>query len=204
MTAVIHDPQLERTLIRRRKRLGLDRFDEVWEGVYVVSPAPNNEHQQIAGTLDTILRVVIEWGRLGTVLPAPNISDRRRGWRQNFRVPETAVFLNGAAAVNCRTHWQGGPDFCVEISSAAERIREKLAFYAAVGTREVLLIERRPWRLELFRLGGDELISTGQSTAENSLWLHAEQVPLEFRLTAGDSRPTIQVRRHDDSESWTI
>ena len=36
MSAVIADPDLERSLIRRRAR-GEDRYDEVWEGVYVVN-----------------------------------------------------------------------------------------------------------------------------------------------------------------------
>ena len=33
-------------LIRERRECGGDRYDEVWDGVYVMSPLADNEHQQ--------------------------------------------------------------------------------------------------------------------------------------------------------------
>ena len=47
MTMLIKDPRLEENLIEARKRTDADRWDEVWDGVYVVSPLPNIEHQEI-------------------------------------------------------------------------------------------------------------------------------------------------------------
>ena len=38
MVALIQDPQLEQELIAKRRETGADRYDEVWEGVYVMSP----------------------------------------------------------------------------------------------------------------------------------------------------------------------
>ncbi|HXH56843.1 hypothetical protein [Iamia sp.] len=36
-------------LIDERRRNGVDRFDEVWEGVYVVNPPPSSPHSTVAG-----------------------------------------------------------------------------------------------------------------------------------------------------------
>jgi hypothetical protein len=54
MTMLIKDPRLEENLIESRKRTDADRWDEVWEGVYVVSPLPNIEHQEIVSCFDTL------------------------------------------------------------------------------------------------------------------------------------------------------
>jgi hypothetical protein len=48
MSVLIRDRTMGRSLIARRKARGLDRHDEVWDGVYVMPPMPNNEHQAIA------------------------------------------------------------------------------------------------------------------------------------------------------------
>ena len=45
MTALINDPKLEEKLIAKRQAAGADKFDEVWDGVYVMSPLANDEHQ---------------------------------------------------------------------------------------------------------------------------------------------------------------
>jgi len=46
----------------------------------------------------------------------------------------------------------GGPDFAVEILNPGDRTPEKLPFYASVNVRELLVVDRDPWSLELFRL----------------------------------------------------
>ena len=51
MDTLILDPhQSERLLVERHARR-LDRFDEVWEGVYVMAPAPNDEHRQVTARI---------------------------------------------------------------------------------------------------------------------------------------------------------
>ncbi len=53
-------------LIAERKRLGIDRYDEVWEGMYVMPSAPNNDHQQIVDDLGDILTIVVKLPGLGS------------------------------------------------------------------------------------------------------------------------------------------
>jgi len=204
MTAIIHDRDLERALIRRRQRLGHDLRDEVWDGVYVMSPFPRNRHQRIAGELDTILRIVVQWTGRGIVLPGANISDREDDWKQNYRIPDCCVFVNGTSAQDRDTHWLGGPDFCVEIASPDETIEEKLPFYASVGTREVLLLLRSPRRLRLMQLEGTALGTVGDSTTENPAWLESSIVPLAFRLAGVPKASTLEVRRTDEPGEWAI
>jgi len=203
MTGIINDPHELQQLIRRRRRLGIDRHDEVWDGVYIVSPQPNNEHQQVVYLLSLSFGISIQLPGLGLVLPGINVSERAEGWTKNYRCPAVAVFLNGTSAQNLGTHWLGGPDFAVEVLSKGDRARKKFAFYAAVGTRELLLIDRRPWALELYRLDGGELRLVGKSTLESPDVLASGVLPLSFRLAEGQPRPTISVAHADGVQAWS-
>jgi hypothetical protein len=98
MPTLINDPVLEEALIADRRERGIDRFDEVWEGVYVMAPIANNEHQNIIGGLILILGTLIVLPRLGRVLPGANVSDQLDDWTHNYRVPDVLVFLNGNPA----------------------------------------------------------------------------------------------------------
>ena len=44
---LVRDPQPKEfeALLERRRQLGQDRYDEVWDGVYVMNPAPSYEHR---------------------------------------------------------------------------------------------------------------------------------------------------------------
>ena len=79
MATLIQHMDLSRQLIAERRRSGHDRFDEVWEGVYVMNPLPDNEHQELRGRLTHLLMTVIWEPRLGRVMPGANISDRQTG-----------------------------------------------------------------------------------------------------------------------------
>jgi Uma2 family endonuclease len=204
MAALIQDVDLSRQLIAERRRLGHDRFDEVWEGVYVMNPLPNNEHQELQGHLNSLLQTVVWESQLGRVMPGANISDRQAGWKKNYRCPDVVVFLRGSKAIDCDTFWFGGPDFAVEIASPGDRSREKLEFYAKVGTRELLLVDRKPWALELYRLDSEKLLRVARSTLAKRDWLTSEVVPLKWRLTAGKTRPEIEAVHTSSRKKWRV
>src|SRR5438105_1031774 len=138
MKLVICDPDDLRRLIRRRRKTGADRFDEVWDGVYVMSPLADYEHMELAGRLVHSFYEAIDPARLLTMAPGANVSDRRVKWTRNYRCPDVLVFLKGNKAELCKTHWYGGPDLAIEILSPRDRSRQKFAFYARVGVRELL------------------------------------------------------------------
>ena len=55
-------------IIRDRQKKGIDGHDEVWDGVYIVSPFASNPHQTIVTRLTHILCSVIEDEGRGVVL----------------------------------------------------------------------------------------------------------------------------------------
>jgi Uma2 family endonuclease len=134
VAATILDPRVEERLIAERRATGLDRFDEVWDGVYVMAPWPNDEHQKIVGFLQTVLGILIQLTGRGEVRPGINLSDRPADWTKNFRVPDVVVFFKSGNGVCHGAFWTGGPDFAVEIVSEGEDPKAKFAFYGGLGT----------------------------------------------------------------------
>jgi Uma2 family endonuclease len=206
MPMLIHDRDLERRLIARRRRLGHDRLDEVWEGVYVMSPLADDEHQAITTRLAAILDLAVGIEHAYQVRAGINVSDRTEGWKQNYRCPDVAVFLPDTHAVCHGVFWHGGPDLAVEIRSKGDRARKKRGFYAAVGTRELLIVDRGPsWGLELYRLREGRLESVGRATAENGVVLVSEVVPLAFGLeSVPGRRPAVRVEHADGARTWRV
>ena len=204
MPRVILQPEQFKRLLRRRRAMGGDLYDEVWDGVYVMSPLADNQHQKIGLDLATAFKMADLGEPEVQIFHGTNVSDRREGWRKNYRCPDVAVFLPGNPAEDRGTHWLGGPDFAVEILSPRDRSRKKFDFYAKVGVRELLFVERQPWRLELYRRDAEGWALAGTSSAETSESLASRVLPLTFRLLPGKPRPQIAVARADGARTWTI
>jgi Uma2 family endonuclease len=204
MATVSTDNLTEDQRIAQRQAWGADRWDEVWDGVYSMSPLPNIEHQFLVAKLTAILQAVLDAANPGIVFAGVNVSDREEGRAHDYRCPDVAVVLPGGPAQNCETHWCGGPDFLVEIVSPDDRSRQKLDFYARIGVRELFIVDRTPWALELYRLKEDELQSIGQSVVESPVQLQSTVLPLNFRLIAGQPRPVIEVVHQDGGQTWRI
>ena len=210
MATVIHDTDLEKRLQAERAATGADRYDEVWEGTYMMAPMPNNEHQHFVGRLTRILdELVTDHGR-GIVLPGTNVSDRVENWQKNYRVPDVAVFLDqsvvpeATAAQNHGSFWLGGPDLAIEVVSENDLSREKLEFYARTGTRELLIIDRAPWQLELYHLNQATLKMTDRATLDETTNIQLRTCPLQLELQAADPRPQLLATSTIDDRTWTI
>lgn len=123
-------PELE-ALLERRHRLGLDLFDEVWEGVYHMVPGPGPLHaafdQQLAELLGPLARAA------GLVPVGPfNL-----GSSDNYRVPDRGLL---------RERWEStkfvpSAALVVEIVSPDDESWAKLDFYAKQGVEEVLIVD---------------------------------------------------------------
>jgi Uma2 family endonuclease len=204
MDTLVLDPYVSDRLLRERRDRGIDVYDEVWEGVYVMAPAPNDEHQEIELNLARPLLEVVQDGRLGAVRTRVNLASDPKDWEHDYRIPDVVVFLKGSPAVCHDTFWSGPPDFIVEIVSPNDKTREKLAFYAKIGTRELLLIDRDPWQLELYRLQGKMLALAAKLRPGDTDAIAGEVLPLRFRLVPGSPRPTIEVTATDLQRTWNI
>jgi len=124
-------PELE-ALLERRRRAGVDRLDEVWQGVLHMVPGPNVEHsfisQQLAVLLDAPAR------RAGLL---PGMGEFNLGESEHdFRVPDGGLHRPGAAGV-----WLSTAALVVEILSPGDESWQKLGFYAVHHVDEVLLVD---------------------------------------------------------------
>jgi Uma2 family endonuclease len=121
-------------LLERRRRSGLDRLDEVWEGVRHVVPAPSGEHADIAQQLAVILDGPAR--RAGFV---PAMHEFNLGASEHdFRVPDGGLHRKRPRGV-----WQATAALVVEIVSPGDESWEKLPFFARHSVDEVVIVEPR-------------------------------------------------------------
>ena len=206
MNMQILEPLVSNDLIAKRRELGIDRSDEVWDGVYVMPPLANNDHQDIINDLVGAISEVVRTPGLGRVQPGANVSDREDDWEHNFRCPDVVVVLNDGSATDRKTHWQGGPDFLVEVRSPGDDTLKKLDFYATLGVRELLVIERDSRAPSLLRLARGRLSPIPTAKFEGEDYIVSEVLPLAFRL-GGSKRlgPKLEVCRTDGTnKTWLV
>jgi Uma2 family endonuclease len=204
MATMILDPQIAERLLEQRRAWGADKFDEVWEGVYMMAPLPNDEHQNLAGKFCAILIELLGWQGLAKVFPGVNLAPRTGEWTENYRCPDVALFLCDTQAENCDTHWRGPADFLIEITSPGDRTPDKIAFYNKIGVHEVLIVNRETWTLELYQRQNDQLQKTAESRLPDSAILTSRKVPLIFRLLPGEKRPAIEVAHTASDKKWLL
>jgi Uma2 family endonuclease len=137
-------------------RCGVDRWDEMWEGVLHMSPAPSDEHQRILTELIAFLLPLLKRGARGILRAGINVF-RESGAEEDYRIPDLTFVAAGREAI-LRTDGVrgGGPDAVIEIRSPGDESYEKLAFFAGLGVREVVVLDRDSKRPEVFRLLGTE------------------------------------------------
>ena len=202
MPVLINDPVTEAQFRIEREECDSSRWDEVWEGDLVMPPIPNDDHQDLVGGIYVAMREAIQKSKRGLVRPGANVSDRHPGWTENYRVPDIVVYLFTNPAINHGTHWTGGPDFLVEVLSPGEKAYAKFDFYAKTRTREILLVFRYPWRLELHRLDGDSFRMVGRNELNDDVVLTSEALPLAFHLKPTATRPAIEICHTEEGRMW--
>ena len=151
-----------------RRRLGQDRYDEVWEGVYHLAPGPTGPHgyvdSEVAGALRPLAR------RAGL----HHVTATDLGSADDFRVPDGMV-LRTRPTGTCT----GTAAVVVEVLSPGDETFAKFAFHAGRGVDEVLVAdpEGRSVRLWQRRDGGcaetgrsDLLGVTGEELAAQVDW----------------------------------
>ena len=204
MSLLITDPDLAKRVIAEREATDGTAHDEVWNGVYVMSPLPNMLHQLLVSNLVRAFASVVDEAGGDRVFPGVNVSDRDRGWKKNFRAPDVVVILHDNPGKDCGTHWRGGPDLVVEILSPGDRARAKRRFYASVGVRELLIVGRYPWELELYRLLDGSLDLVGKSTLDDNESIASAILPIRMRIVPDQPRPMIEITDTLQARCWTV
>ena len=168
-------------ILEWRKRTGIYQRDEMWEGVLHMSPEPDCEHQDFEGGLETWLR--LNWSRRGMakVYHRINLALPRAGssWVNNFRIPDLVLLTRERFSINCRTHFEGGPEVVVEIRSPNDESEDKLPFYARLGILEVWIIDRDTKAIDIHALSGDSYV---RLPARDDGWTQSPFTSIEMRV----------------------
>jgi Uma2 family endonuclease len=117
-------------LLERRQRLGLDRGDEVWEGVLHMVSAPHRAH----GKLDRRVALLLDGPAQAAGLEASGPVNI--GGADDYRVPDAALLRPGPDGV-----YLPSAALVVEIVSPGDETQAKLPFYAAHGVDELLIVD---------------------------------------------------------------
>lgn len=155
-TVVLGPPPAEvQSLIERRHALGIDLYDEVWEGSYHVAPAPSAAHAYLDDVLAVLLHpYAVAAGLVGT---GPfNLGDL-----DDYRVPD-----RGYHRGRPRGTWVPTAAVVVEIVSPDDETYDKFGFYARRGVEEVLVADPSARTVTLWRRTSGEGF---EETATSSL-----------------------------------
>jgi Uma2 family endonuclease len=204
MTMLVENPWLEEQLKEQRRALGIDQHDEVWEGVYFMAPLADNDHQDFVTGLAAVFREVVNAEGLGKAFAGVNFAGPGEDWTYDFRVPDVVVILAAGTAENQEKCFRGAADFVAEITSPRDRTYEKIPFYGRQGVRELLIVNRQSWTLELYRNGANGLEKAGESETQRGAILSSGVLPLEFRLLPGQPRPQIEVTHVETRRQWLV
>lgn len=135
------NPEVE-SLIERRRSLGQDRFDEVWEGEYHMSPGPTGPHAFVDGEMVGLLGPLAKVAGL-YVTTGFNLGDGP----DDFRVPD-----GGCHRERPRGTWAPTAAIVWEILSPDDETYAKFDFYAAHGVEEIIVADPKTRTVRCFRL----------------------------------------------------
>lgn len=153
MTVIPLEDVPEDLLAERRMR-GLDRYDEVWNGVLHMNPSPIPRHALVARDLFRALDAAGAERGLQVLWEQNLIPLHEPGWN-DYRIPDLIVF---GPEVLADRGIQGPPELVVEIRSPGDDSFRKLPFYEEIGAGEVLIIDRDTAVIRRWTNGADGLV----------------------------------------------
>lgn len=129
-------------LLEERRRLGLDLFDEMWEGVLHMNPPPLGNHQEVGSELFMVLGPIAK--SLGLVA---RYEVGFYAGHDDYRAPDHAY----AKPEHLIREGINAAELVVEIRSPHDETFEKLPWYARHGVTEMLVIHPVSRAIELYR-----------------------------------------------------
>jgi hypothetical protein len=144
-------PQMQE-LLEHRRRLDLDRSDEVWDGVLHMNPAPHSRHGRIESQLAEIL------GPPGRAAGLTPIGQFNVGGADNYRVPDGGLLRPGPDELYSPT-----AALVAEIVSPGDETWAKLPFYATHQADEVLIVDPQEKRVHWLALADGQYDPVQQS-----------------------------------------
>ena len=144
-------------------------MDEVWDGVYVMNPAPGERHAEVVQQLAEVLGPLARAAGL-----IPRMSIFNLGEPENYRIPDGALVRERGNRVYVPT-----AALVVEVVSPDDDTWKKLDFYAAHEVDELLIVDPEQREVHWSRLTPDgeyarversELIALGPELARMIDW----------------------------------
>ena len=123
-------------LLEERRRTGADLWDEVWNGVLHMVPAPSQWHQRFGGKLYVRIEPIAE--SLGLVATYETSVYRPNVGERDYRTPDLVVFHPRHGS---RRGVEGVAELAIEILSPDDETHDKLPFYVEVGVLEILVLD---------------------------------------------------------------
>jgi len=143
-------------LLQERRRTGADRWDEIWNGVLHMPPAPNREHQRLEFQLESWLYNHWAQPQGNEVYHQINLASHG-GWpNRDYRVPDLVLLTPDRSHIDHNEYFEGAPLVVIELRSPDDESYEKLKFYARLGVPEVWIIDRDTRAPELYALAGSD------------------------------------------------
>jgi Uma2 family endonuclease len=140
LASIIDVPE---SVLDERRRLGLDGFDEMWDGVLHMVPPPSGEHQRLESRMIAALLGVAE--RRGLVA---SVETGLFAADDDYRVPD----LIASRPEHCtRRGVDHTAEVVVELRSPHDETDEKLPWYAERGVTEIVVVDPPTRSIELFR-----------------------------------------------------
>ncbi|MBI2920814.1 MAG: Uma2 family endonuclease [Planctomycetes bacterium] len=168
--------------LAQRRRLGLDRYDEMWEGVLHRAPAPDYEHQRIKLKLCTFLDALLSSNARGLPALEVNVFDDAAP-ETDYRIPDIAFLAPARGNLLARDGIHGGPDAVIEIRSPEDETYAKFPFFEKLGVREVVVVHRDSKQPEVHRPAGGRLTLV---PADPEGWVISEAIGIRLRVLPGD------------------
>jgi Uma2 family endonuclease len=165
-------------LLAERRMRGLDRYDEVWNGVLHMNPSPVRRHGEVAVVLFRALDSAAANTDLAVLWEQNLIPLHEPGWN-DYRIPDLIVFGPDAAA---ERGVQGAPALVVEIRSPGDDSYRKLPFYEEIGAGEVLIIDRDTAEVRRWSNGPDGLVERSSTDGVH----HLACLPVTVRTVGGE------------------
>lgn len=182
-------------LLAWRKSTGADRWDEMWEGILHMPPAPTREHQDFVDALKI-------WLDLRWAVPAGNRVHREvnlaasGGWPdKDYRIPDLILLTPDRFVIDRNEYFEGAPLVVVEVHSPGDETYDKLDFYRNLSVPEVWIIHRETKSPEVYVLQRGEY---QREQSGNSGWTRSPSTGVLLR-SRSDRTLDIQLENQSDT-----
>ena len=91
-----------------------------------------------------------------------------------------------------------------DVGCEGDKCLEKLSLYGRIATRELLVVHRDPWKLELYRLAEADMELAATSAASSGNVASSKVLDFSFQLVTGTSRPAIEVIHGMSQKQWHL